>query len=42
MKTLVLGASGFIGGAFLKQNLNDEIEIAIRSNNIDVTGFKNI
>lgn len=40
MKTLVLGASGFIGGAFLKQNLNDEIEIAIRSNNTDITGFK--
>jgi len=30
MKTLILGASGFIGSAFLKQDIDDEIEIVTR------------
>ena len=40
MKTLVLGASGFIGSAFLKQDLKDSIEIVIRNNSLNVTKHK--
>jgi nucleoside-diphosphate-sugar epimerase len=40
MKTLVLGASGFIGSAFLKQNLDDDIEIVTRSNYVNVNKYK--
>ena len=40
MKTLVLGASGFIGSAFLKQDLKDNIEIVTRNNYLNVTKYK--
>lgn len=40
MKTLVLGASGFIGSAFLKQDLKDDIEIVTRDNSLNVTKHK--
>jgi len=40
MKTLVLGASGFIGSAFLKQDLKDNIEIVTRNNSLNVTKHK--
>jgi nucleoside-diphosphate-sugar epimerase len=40
MKTLVLGASGFIGSAFLKQNLKDDIEIVVRDNSLNRTKYK--
>ena len=40
MKTLVLGASGFIGSAFLKQDLKDNIEIVTRNNSLNVTKYK--
>lgn len=40
MKTLVLGASGFIGSAFLKQDLEDDVEIVTRSNHRDVNRYK--
>ena len=40
MKTLVLGASGFIGTAFLKQDLKDNIEIVTRNNSLNVTKYK--
>jgi nucleoside-diphosphate-sugar epimerase len=40
MKTLVLGASGFIGSAFLKQDLKDSIEIVVRNNSLNVTKHK--
>jgi nucleoside-diphosphate-sugar epimerase len=40
MKTLVLGASGFIGSAFLKQDLDDDIEIVTRDNYTDATRYK--
>jgi nucleoside-diphosphate-sugar epimerase len=40
MKTLVLGASGFIGSAFLKQDLNVNIEIVTRDNSLNVTKHK--
>ena len=40
MKTLVLGASGFIGSAFLKQDLKENIEIVTRNNPLNVTKYK--
>jgi len=40
MKTLVLGASGFIGSAFLKQDLKENIEIVTRNNSLNVTKYK--
>jgi nucleoside-diphosphate-sugar epimerase len=41
MKTLVLGASGFIGSAFLKQDLKENIEIVTRNKSLSVTKYKN-
>jgi len=41
MKTLVLGASGFIGSAFLKQDLDDETEIVTRRSVSGVKRYKN-
>ena len=41
MKTLVLGASGFIGSAFLKQDLKENIEIVTRDSSLNVTKYKN-
>jgi len=40
MKTLVLGASGFIGSAFLKQDLKENIEIVTRNKSLSVTKYK--
>jgi nucleoside-diphosphate-sugar epimerase len=40
MKTLVLGASGFIGSAFLKQDLKDDIEIVTQNNSLSINGYK--
>ena len=40
MKTLVLGASGFIGGAFLKLNLVDDIEVVSRDKDLNFSGYK--
>ena len=40
MKTLVLGASGFIGSAFLKQDLKENIEIVTRNNTLNTTKYK--
>lgn len=40
MKTLVLGGSGFIGSAFLKQDLNDDIEIVTRNSSLNLFGYK--
>lgn len=40
MKTLVLGASGFIGSAFLKQDLTENIEIVTRKNSLSETKYK--
>jgi len=40
MKTLVLGASGFIGSAFLKQDLKDDIEIVARDKSLSRTKYK--
>ena len=40
MKTLVLGASGFIGSAFLKLNLEDDIEVVSRNKDLNLDGYK--
>ena len=40
MKTLVFGASGFIGSAFLKQDLKDNIEIVTRNKSLNGTKYK--
>ena len=40
MKTLVLGASGFIGSAFLKLNLVDDIEVVSRDKDLNFSGYK--
>jgi len=40
MKTLVLGASGFIGSAFLRLNHQDDIEVVSRNKNLNFSGYK--
>ena len=40
MKTLVLGASGFIGSAFLRLNLVDDIEVVSRDKDLNFSGYK--
>ena len=40
MKTLVLGSSGFIGSAFLKLNLEDNIEVVSRNKDLNLDGYK--
>ena len=42
MKTLVLGASGFIGSAFLKLNLEDDIVVVSRNKDLNLDGYKKI
>jgi nucleoside-diphosphate-sugar epimerase len=40
MKTLVVGATGFIGSAFLRQDLKDNIEIVTRHKNLNCKKYK--
>jgi nucleoside-diphosphate-sugar epimerase len=40
MKTLVFGASGFIGSAFLRLNHEDNIEVVSRSKDLHFKGYK--
>lgn len=40
MKTLVFGASGFIGSAFLRLNHEDEIEVVSRNKDLHIKGYK--
>ena len=40
MKTLVLGASGFIGSAFLRLNRVDDIEVVSRDKDLNFSGYK--
>ena len=40
MKTLLLGASGFIGSAFLRLNLEDDIEVVSRNKDLNFSRYK--